>query len=328
MTTILARRKLLAALGGAAAWPLAARAQQTAMPVVGFVHPASPDPMRRQVASFWRGLNEAGYVEGQNVSVEYRWAEDDYDRVPALVADLVRRQVAVIVAGGGTVQAVKAAGASIPTVFTTGADPVREGLVQSLSRPGGNMTGTAFFVTAIGAKQLEMLVAVVPSAKLIGFVSNPAYPYRNAEIEELETAGGKLGRKLTVQDIANESEIEAAFAALARQGVDGLIVGGEPFFFRWREQMVVQAARHALPACYGWREFVTAGGLMSYGANLTAAYHQVGVYAARILKGAKAADLPVVQAVTVELLLNLKTAQSLGLTFPLTLLGRADEVIE
>ena len=323
------RRKFITLLGGAAAaWPLTARAQQPTMPVVGFVHPASPDPMRRQLGAFWRGLNEAGYLEGQNLAIEYRWAEDDYDRLPDLVADLIRRQVTVIAAGGGTVQAVKAAGTSIPTIFTTGSDPVREGLVASLSRPGGTMTGTAFFVTAIGAKQLEMLLAAVPAAKLIGIVSDPRYPYRAAEIAEFETAAGKLDRKLTVQSIANESQIEGAFAALVRQGVDGVIVGGEPLFYRWREQMVEQANRRSLPACYGWREFVAAGGLMSYGADLTEAYHQVGVYVARILKGAKPADLPVVQAVKVELLLNLKTAKTLGLAFPLTLLGRADEVIE
>jgi putative ABC transport system substrate-binding protein len=195
------RREFMTLLGGAAAaWPLAARAQQTAMPVVGFVHPASPDPLRRQVAAFWRALNEAGYVEGQNLAIEYRWAEDHYDRIPGLVADLVRRQVAVIVAGGGTVQAVKAVGTSIPTIFTTGADPVREGLVPSLSRPGGSMTGAAFFVTAMGPKQLEMLLAAVPSAKLIGLVSDPAYPYRDDQLGQLETAVRALGRKLIVAE--------------------------------------------------------------------------------------------------------------------------------
>jgi putative ABC transport system substrate-binding protein len=323
------RRDFIKSAGTAVvAWPLAARAEQLGMPVVGFVHPASLGPMRRQVIALWRGLNEAGYVEGKNLSVEYRWAEDHYDRLPTLVADLVRRQVAVIVAGGGTAQAVKAVSTTIPTVFTTGADPVREGLVSSLNRPGGNMTGSAFFVTAMGPKQLEMLLAAVPVAEHIGLVSNPNWPYRGAQLGELDTAVRTLGRKLIVQNMASEAEIEAAFAAFGQQGVDALIVGGDPFFFRWREQMVVHAARHALPACYGWREFVTAGGLMSYGADLTEAYHQVGVYVARILKGAKPADLPVVQATKIELVLNLKTAKSLGLTFPLTLLGRADEVIE
>jgi ABC-type uncharacterized transport system substrate-binding protein len=273
-------------------------------------------------------LRFRAYVEGQNLAIEYRWAEDHYDRIPGLVADLVRRQVAVIVAGGGTVQAVKAVGTSIPTIFTTGADPVREGLVPSLSRPGGSMTGAAFFVTAMGPKQLEMLLAAVPSAKLIGLVSDPAYPYRDDQLGQLETAVQALGRKLIVQNIASEAEIETAFTAFGRQGVDALIVGGQPFFFRRREQMVVQAARRALPACYGWREFVTAGGLMSYGADLTEAYHQVGVYTARVLKGAKPADLPVVEATKIERVLNLKTARTLGLTFPLALLARADEVIE
>ena len=231
-------------------------------------------------------------------------------------------------AGGGTVQAVKAAGTSIPTIFTTGGDPVQQGLVPTLNRPGGNMTGVAFFVIALGPKELEVLLATVPAAKLIGFVNNPGYPYASSQLDELETAVRTLGLKMGVQSIANQAGIETAFDAFDQQRVDALIVGGDPFFYRWREQMVAQAARHALPTCYGWREFVTAGGLMSYGADLTEAYHQVGVYAARILKGARPADLPVVQAEKVELVLNLKTAKTLGLTFPLTLLGRADQVIE
>jgi putative ABC transport system substrate-binding protein len=326
------RREFIALLGAGAASslvrPRVARAQQPALPVVGFLHPEAPGAMRRQVAAFQRALNEAGYVDGQNVVVEYRWAEGHFDRVPELLTDLVRRQVTLIVAGGATIQTVKASGTTIPTVFTTGADPVRAGLVPSLSRPGGNITGITFFVVALGPKQLEMLLAAVPNAKLIGFVSNPGYPYARSQIEELEAAVATLGRQLVVQTIADGAEIEPAFAAFGRQGVEALIVGGDPFFFLWRKQMVAQAARHALPACYGWREFVTDGGLMSYGADLTAAYYQVGVYAGRILKGAKPADLPVVQATKVELVLNLKTAKVLGLSFPLTLLGRADEVIE
>jgi putative tryptophan/tyrosine transport system substrate-binding protein len=323
------RREFITVVGGAAAgWPLAARAQQSAMPVVGFLHSESPDPVRGQVAAFQRALNEFGYTEGQNVAIEYRWAEGQFDTVPALLADLVRRQVAVIVAGGGTVMAAKAAGVTIPTIFTTGGDPVQQGLVASLSRPGGNMTGVSFFVIAMGPKQLEMLLGAVPTAMLIGFLSNPGYPYAAAQIDELDAAVRAVGRKMVVQPITNEAEIAPAFAALSKRGVDALIVGGDPFFFLWREQVVALAAHHALPACYGWREFAMAGGLMSYGADLTEAYHQVGVYAARILKGAKTADLPVVQAERVKLVLNLKTAKTLGLTFPLTLLGRADEVIE
>jgi putative tryptophan/tyrosine transport system substrate-binding protein len=323
------RRRFISGLGGAAvAWPLLAHAQQPAMPIVGFLHSESFNAVSEQVAAFKRALNEAGYIEGQNVAIEYRWAEGRFDRVPELLGELVRRQVAVLVAGGGTVQAVKAAGTSIPTIFTTGGDPVQQGLVPSLNRPGGNMTGVAFFVITLGPKELEMLLAAVPAAKIIGFVSNPGYPYASSQLDELETAVRTLGRKMVVQNIANQAGIETAFDAFATQHVDALIVGGDPFFYRWREQMVAQAARHALPTCYGWREFVSAGGLMSYGADLTEAYHQVGVYAARILKGAKPADLPVVQAAKVELVLNLKTAKTLGLTFPLTLLGRADKVIE
>ena len=323
------RRQFAATLGGAVVpWPLAARAQQPALPVIGFLHSESRDAVREQIAAFQRALNEAGYTEGQNVAIEYRWAEGQFDKVPALVADLVRRQVAVLVAGGGTVQAAKAAGVTIPTIFTTGGDPIRQKLVTSLGRPDGNMTGVAFFVIAMGPKQLEMLLGATPSAMLIGYLSNPGYPYAGTQIDELQAAVRALGRKMVVQTIVNEAEIEPAFAALSKQGVDALIVGGDPFFYLWRNRVVAQAAQHALPACYGFREFATAGGLMSYGADLMEAYHQVGVYTARILKGAKPADLPVVQAVKVELVLNLKTARTLGLTFPLTLLGRADEVIE
>jgi putative tryptophan/tyrosine transport system substrate-binding protein len=329
MTIGIGRRQFISALGGAAAtWPLATQAQSPALPVIGFLHSESLDAVRGQVVPFQHALNEAGYTEGQNVLIEYRWAEGQFDRVPALVADLVRRQVTVIVAGGGTVQAVKAAGVTIPTIFTTGGDPIRQGLVTSLSRPDGNMTGVAFFVVAMGSKQLEMLLAAVPTAMHIGFLSNPGYPYANSQIDELQTSTRALGRKLVVQAVANETEIEPAFAELSQRGIDALIVGGDPFFFLWREQVVAQAAHHALPACFGFREFTMGGGLMSYGADLTEAYHQVGVYAARILKGVKPADLPVVQAVKVELVLNLKTAKTLGITFPLSLLGRADEVIE
>jgi putative ABC transport system substrate-binding protein len=323
------RREFITLVGGAAAaWPLAARAQQSTLPVIGFLHSESLDAIRGQVAAFQRALNEAGYTEGQNVAIEYRWAEGHFDRVPAFVADLVRRQVAVLVAGGGTATAAKAAGVTIPIVFTSGGDPIQQGLVASLSRPGGNMTGVVFFVIAMGPKELEMLLGAVPTAKLIGFLSNPGYPYASAQIDGLEAAVRALGRQLVVQPVVNEAEIEPAFAALSKRGVDALIVGGDPFFYLWREQVVALAAQHALPTCYGFGEFAKAGGLMSYGADLTEAYHQVGVYAARILKGAKPADLPVVQAVKVELVLNLKTAKTLGVTFPLTLLGRADEVIE
>ena len=330
MAINIARRNFIATLGGAAfGWPLAAHAQQrTPVPVIGYLHPGTPDGQSRMVAAFQRGLNEAGYTEGRNVAIEYRWAEGHFDKVPALLADLARRQVEVIIAAGGTALAAKAAGTNIPIVFTSGVDPVQQGIVTSLNRPDGNMTGVSFFATAMGPKLLELLLAVVPTAKLIGFVTYSGYPYAKSRIQELEAAANTLGRKMVVQNLANEAEIEPAFAALSQLGVGALVVSADPLFQEWREQLVALAARHTLPACYGLRQFAEAGGLMSYGADLLDAYHQVGVYAARILKGAKPADLPVVQAVKVELVLNLKTAKTLGLTFPLPLLGRADEVIE
>lgn len=223
------RRQLISALGGAAAWPLAARAQQPTIPLIGFLHSKSPDAVSGEVNAFKRGLNEAGYIEGQNVAIEYRWADGQFDRVPGLLADLVRRPLAVLVAGGGTVQAVKAAGTSIPTIFTTGGDPVQQGLVPTLNRPGGNMTGVAFFVIALGPKELEVLLATVPAAKLIGFVNNPGYPYASSQLDELETAVRTLGLKMGVQSIANQAGIETAFDAFDQQRVDALIVGGDPF---------------------------------------------------------------------------------------------------
>jgi putative ABC transport system substrate-binding protein len=298
------------------------------MPVIGYVHPGSLDAERTRVAAFRRALKEGGYIEGQNVVIEYRYADGHFDRVPGLLAELIGRQVSVIVAGGGTVVAAKAAGTSIPIVFTAGVDPVQQGIVASLSRPGGNMTGVFFYATALGPKQLELLLQVVPTATVIGFVTYAGYPYAKSRIAELEAAAKLLGRKLVVQNVASQAELEPALAALSREGIGALIISSDPIFTQWREQLAALAARHALPACYGFREFAVAGGLMSYGSDLPDAYHQVGVYAARILKGVKPADLPVVQAVKVELVLNLKTAKTLGLTFPLTLLGRADEVIE
>jgi len=298
------------------------------MPVIGFVHPGSPERERRQADAFKRALNEAGYAEGQNVAVEYRWAGGQFNRVPALLADLVHRQVAVIVAGGGTALAAKAATSTIPVVFTSGVDPVQQGIVASLNRPGGNLTGVAFFSTALGPKQLELLLEVVPTAKRFGFVNNADYPYARSRIAELEEAAHTLNRAMVVQNIAREADIEAAFIALGQQRVDALIVSSDPLFNEWRQKLAAVAARLALPACYGLREFAVEGGLMSYGANVPDAYHQAGLYAVRILKGEKPADLPVVQAVKIELVLNLKTAKTLGLSFPLPLLGRADEVIE
>jgi putative ABC transport system substrate-binding protein len=322
------RRAFITLLGGATAWSLAARAQQPAIPVIGYLHSGSFDRERRQVDAFRRALKEAGYTEGQNVAFEHRWAEGHFDRVPILLADLIERQVSVIVAGGGTALAAKAAGTNIPIVFTSGVDPIQQGIVTSLNRPDGNMTGVAFHITTLGPKQLQLLVEVVPTAEIIGFVTYATYPYAQSQTEELEAAAKVLGRKLVLQKIASQADIEPAFAALSRQGAAALIVSPDPIFTEWREQLAALAARHALPACYGLREFAMAGGLMSYGSDLPDAYHQVGVYTARILKGDKPANLPVMQAVKVELVLNLKTAKALGVTFPLTLLGRADEVIE
>ena len=305
-----------------------ARAQQP-VPVIGFVHSGLADLQRRQVAAFQRALSEAGYTDGQNVTIEYRWAQDHFDQVPSLLAELTRRQVTVIFAGGGTAPMAKATqSSSIPIVFTSGVDPVQQGLVGSLSRPGGNITGVAFFSTSMGPKQLELLREVVPSATLVGFVKNPGYPYAGARVEELEGAARALGLKLVVQNIATRAEISGAFAALRQQSVGAIIVSADPQFYEWREELVAAAALQAIPACYGLREFATAGGLMSYGADLPDAYHQAGEYVARILKGAKAGDLPVVQAVKVELVINFKTAKALGISVPLPLAGRADEVIE
>jgi putative tryptophan/tyrosine transport system substrate-binding protein len=322
------RRDFIALIGSAAAaWPLAARAQQT-MPTIGYLHPGSLDGERRQVDAFHRALNEAGYREGENVRIEYRWAEGHFDRVPALLADLVERRVSVIVAGGGTALAAKAAHGDIPVVFTSAVDPIERGIVSNLNRPDGNMTGVAFFSAALAPKQLELLIQVVPAAKLIGFVTYSGYPYATSLTVELRAVAEGFGRRLAVQSVATLAELDSTFAALKQQGVDALIVSPDPIFQEWHEQLAALASRYAIPACYGLREFVTAGGLMSYGSDLPNAYRQIGVYTARILKGEKPADLPVVQAVQVELVLNLKTAKMLGLTFPLPLLGRADEVIE
>ena len=322
------RRDLIFALAGAAAWPLAARAQEPAMPVIGYVHPGSRDAQRPQVDAFHRALREAGYTEGQNVTIEYRWANGHFDRVPTFLTDLIDRQVSVIVAGGGTALAAKAATNRIPIVFTSGPDPIQQGIVTSLNRPDGNATGVAFYITALGPKQLELLLQVVPTAQLVGLLTYSDYPYARFQSGDLEGAARVFGRKLVVQSVASRAELEPAFAALVQQGVGALVISADPISLEWREQLTALAARYSLPACYGLREFAVAGGLMSYGSDLPDAYHQVGIYTARILKGAKPADLPVVQAVKVELVLNLKTAKTLGLMFPLPLLGRADEVIE
>ena len=325
------RREFISLLGGAAAaWPHASHAQQQPrMPVIGYLGAASARGYVAQLAAFRQGLQDAGYVEGRNVAIEYRWADDRYDRLPALAAELVGRQVTVIVASGAAAApAAKAATTTIPIVFATGADPVAVGLVASLARPGGNLTGVTTLNTELGPKRLELLHETVPAATIVAALVNPSYPAAETQSKDLQAAARTLGLQLHVLHASNERDFDAVFATLVQLRAGGLVIGADTFFNSQSEQFATLALRHAVPAIYQYREFAAAGGLMSYGGSITASYRTVGLYVGRILKGEKPADLPVQQIAKVELIINLKTAKALGLTFPITLLGRADEVIE
>jgi putative tryptophan/tyrosine transport system substrate-binding protein len=323
------RRELLILCAGMAiAWPLAARAQQKAIPVIGFLGGTSPGPTAPFVAAFRQGLSETGYVEGQNLAIEYRWAEGRYDRLPALAADLVGRKVDVIAApGSNSALAAKSATSTIPIVFA-GGDPVAAGLVASLARPGGNLTGVSNIARELNPKRLELLSETVPHAGVIALLVNPIDVNTERVIGDVQEAARAKGRQLHILKASTENEIDAAFATLVQLHAGALLVSSDPFLNSRREQLITLAARHAVPAIYFERGFAAAGGLMSYGSSLTAAYRELGIYAGKILKGAKPADLPVQQPTTFELVVNLKTAKTLGLTVPPSILARADEVIE
>ena len=323
-------RDFIALLGGAAAWPLAARAQQPAMPVIGILASVSPAPYASYIAAVKEGLRQTGYVEGRNVAIEYRWAEGQYDRLPQQAIELVDRGIAVIVlvGGGPTTAAAKAATATIPIVFVLGEDPVKSGAVASLNRPGGNATGVSLLTVAMEAKRLQLLHELMPNAAVVAIIVNPNNPQADEQLQELQAAARTLGVQVEAFKAGSPSEIDAAFAKLVERRASALHIASDAFFNTRREQFVVLSARHAVPAIFNFREFAAAGGLMSYGPSLTDAYRQEGIYAGRILKGEKPAEMPVQQAVKIELVINMQTARALGLTVPLPLLGRADEVIE
>jgi putative ABC transport system substrate-binding protein len=324
------RRDFITLLGAAAAWPIAAQAQQQPMPVVGFLNTQSPESWAELLHAFRRGLKDTGYVEGENLAIEYRWADHHIDRLPEMAADLVRRRVAVIAAlGSPSALAAKATNTSIPIVFSAPEDPVRLGLVTSLARPGGNLTGVNFFATELGAKRLELLRQWVPAATRVAVLVNPAEAaIAESTLRDVDAAGRAMGLQIQVLNASTSREIDAAFATFLRERPEALFVSSGPFFNSRRVHLAHLATRHGVPAIYSGRQYTEAGGLMGYGANLSDANHQVGVYVGRILKGAKPADLPVIQATKFELVINAQTARTLGLTVPPPLLAIADEVIE
>jgi putative ABC transport system substrate-binding protein len=327
MIATMKRREFIILLGGAAAWPLGARAQQQT-PVIGFLQSGSPDATAHTRAAFLGGLREAGYVEGQNIDIVYRNADGQYERLPALAADLIRNNVTAIFAGGPpAAQAAKAATTTIPIVFTSG-DPVKSGLVTSLNRPGGNLTGVAFFVLALGAKQFGLLRELVPHAITIGMLVNPKLPDTAATVADGQAAARAGGLEPQILHASDDSELETAFADMKQRRIDALIVVSDIFFDSRRDKIAALAARHAIPAIYPWRDYVMAGGLMSYGTSITDGYRQAGNYVARILKGVHPSDLPIVQPAKFELVINLQAAKGLGLSIPFTLQAAADQVIE
>ena len=323
------RRAFITLLGGAAAWPLVAYAQQSAVPVVGFLNSGSAAEWAHLVAAFKEGLNELGFVEGKNVAVEYRWAQGKNERLPSLAADLVNRQVAVLAAfGPPAALAAKAATATIPIVFSGGTDPIELGLVTNFRRPTGNVTGFNLFAEVLTPKRQELLHELVPAAPLVAMLVNPTAAQTRSELRNVQAAADRIGQQVRIFNVSSDREIDAALAAIVDQRIGGLIVQTDQFFTIQRHQLVLLTTRHAIPTIFGWREFALAGGLMSYGTSLRAAYRQLAIYAGRILKGEKPADLPIQQATTFETVVNLRAAKALGVTIPTAILLRADEVIE
>jgi putative ABC transport system substrate-binding protein len=327
----LKRREFMTLLGGSAvAWPLAARSQQPSIPVIGFLNAGSALPVAQYVVGFQKGLSETGYVEGRNVVIDFRWVEGQYNRLPALAADLVQRNVAIIVVSGGAVSAfaAKVATSTIPILFVIGDDPIKTGLVRSLNRPEGNITGMTLFISMLMAKRFELLTEIMPTSSAVALLVNPKNPNVESDTKEMENAARTSGQELRVLRAGTEAEIDLAFTTIREQGIGGLVLGTDPFFYSRRDKMVMLTARYGIPAVYFVREFPASGGLMSYGPSFVDQWRQTGLYAGRILKGAKPSDLPVLQPTKFEFVINLKTAMALGVTVPANVLALADEVIE